>query len=249
MYGYRYVLLRWTGSSFLRQHRGEVRVPERIARGCCVEKTSCRPRIGQVFHDLRTLSAWVFQPRDKIGGEFDFSTQLDDVKLVARSAAGWWVLVSLCLTFCRLTQAILVVVFLRIHQGGTGRPLQHWVMWGPSLLVSYVCSRWQSWGLSHRSLSSSRFGIVPLTNACRAARQQAHHLISFHLRGGDHFGLEQLAISYSRPKSALFSVHITLNNFLLLKSSGVPLGDQEYEYSNSLHQWPSDNFEGRSSTK
>ena len=83
-----FVLLRWTGSSFLRQHRGEVRVPERIARGCCVEKTSCRPRIGQVFHDLRTLSAWVFQPRDKIDGEFDFSTQLDDVKLVARSAAG-----------------------------------------------------------------------------------------------------------------------------------------------------------------
>ena len=77
--------------------------------------------------------------------------------------------------------------------------------------------------------------------------QQAHHLISFHLRGRDHFGLEQLAISYSRPKSALF--YITLNNVVPLMSSGVPLGDQEYEYSNSLHHWPSDNFEGRSSTK
>ena len=91
------------------QHRGEVRVLERIAaRGCCVETTSCRPRIGQVFHDLRYSSVACgsgvpglvcrkfvenafslgLSAARQIDGEIDYSTQLDDVKLVARSAAG-----------------------------------------------------------------------------------------------------------------------------------------------------------------
>ena len=81
----------------------------------------------------------------------------------------------------------------------------------PTGLDSFVC-------LFHRKLYSRRFAISPLTNACRAAGQLAHHLISLsHLAFPPLFNRVDPFFSFYYFNDVLISFN--LNTFFLYSIS------------------------------